>query len=82
MKVLSIRPIFSGSVIARFDIEIPGGVRLFNLKLSRTPRGLRVHSASAFGNSTATFTPETAEAITQAAHKALGDVAIDRFSAA
>lgn len=82
MRVLSVRRLHAGNAIARFDIELPGGIRLFNLKLSQTPRGLRVHSASAFGNSTATFTPETAEAITQAAREALGDVAIDRLNAA
>ncbi|MGT2443075.1 hypothetical protein ACU4I5_10855 [Ensifer adhaerens] len=82
MKVLSIRPLHAGNAIARFDIEVPGGIRLFNLKLSQPPRGLRVHSASAFGNSTATFTPETAEAITQAAREAIGDVDLDRLSAA
>lgn len=76
MEILHIRPVQgAGNAIARFDAQLPGGIRLFNLKLSQKPDGRRrVHAPSAFGSSTAAFSAETAEEITRAASRALGDI--------
>lgn len=84
MEVLSIRPAppGSGNTLARFDVQLDGGVRLFNLKLASGQAGLRAHAASAFGSPTATFTPETAAEIVRLASAALGDIShYDRSAA-
>jgi hypothetical protein len=77
MRILDIRPMPSGggNGLARFDAELPNGVRLYNLKLADTPRGLRVHSPSAFGCNTATFSHEVAAQLAAAASASLGDIA-------
>lgn len=79
MEIIEIWPVSSaGSAIARFNIQMPGGIRLFNLKLARRPDGaFRVFAPSAFGSSAATFTPETATSIAQAAVAALGEIRRD-----
>ena len=84
MKILSIRPAppGGGNALARFDIELDCGLRLFNLKLANSSRGLRVHAASAFGSPTATFEIDMSEQIICAAMAALGDTNHDRNSLA
>jgi hypothetical protein len=68
MQVLNVRPDPSGrgSTVARFDVQMDG-MRLFNLALKQTANGYRVFAPSAFGGAVATFTHETATALTAAA---------------
>ncbi|HEY0125306.1 MAG TPA: hypothetical protein VGC14_26785 [Rhizobium sp.] len=71
MKILSIRPDpGSGNVLARFDVQLEG-LRLYNIALKRNAHGYRVFAPSAFSAATATFTPETAAALVEAA---LGEI--------
>lgn len=79
MKIIAIRPAppGGGNAVARFDVQLDGGIRLFNLKLSRGPAGLRVHAASAFGSATATFAPASGAALARLAADALGDIRHD-----
>lgn len=71
-QVLNIRPApeGAGGVVARFDVQLDG-LRLFNLALKQTASGYRVFAPSAFGSAAATFTPETAIALIEAA---LGEI--------
>lgn len=64
MQILSIRPEppGRGNLVARFDVQMDG-MRLYNLALKQTGKGLRVFAPSAFGSAVATFTPETAAAL-------------------
>jgi hypothetical protein len=73
--ILDIRPAPEGAgrLRARFDAELPSGVRLFNLALKESPSGWRVFAPSAFGSATATFTREQAAQLIAAAHTALGE---------
>lgn len=68
MQILNVRPEPSGrgNTLARFDVQMDG-MRLFNLALKQTANGYRVFAPSAFGGAVATFTPETAMALTAAA---------------
>jgi len=71
-----------GNTIARFDIALTNELRLINLKLVRArDGGLRVYSASAFGRNTATFSPELAARIAEAAWKSLGENTLDAAAA-
>jgi hypothetical protein len=74
-RILDIRPAppGAGNLRARFDVELPDGIRLFNLALKQTPSGWRVFAPSAFGSATATFTREQAAQLIAAAHIALGE---------
>jgi len=76
MRILSIRPEppGRGGTVARFDVETPWGLRLFNMKLSHSPRGYRAFAPSAFGSPAVTFTPDAAAKIVSAALSALGDI--------
>ena len=72
MRVLGIRPQPNGGkTLARFDIEILPGVKLFDVKLIRGDRGYRVFGPSIGGGAAATFAPEIADAIIEL----VGDVA-------
>ncbi|MFD1985910.1 hypothetical protein ACFSOZ_26030 [Mesorhizobium newzealandense] len=84
MHVLDIRPQppGSGSTLARFDLQLVEGVRLYNLKLSEKPDGRRrVFAPSAFGTAAATFTTDIADQIVHAASAALGENPHDRRAA-
>jgi len=74
-KILDIRPALggAGSLRARFDAEVDGGVRLFNLALKQSDSGWRVFAPSAFGSATATFTRDQAAQLAAAALTALGE---------
>lgn len=76
MKIMGIRPAppGSGSLCARVDVELPGGVRLFNVAIKSTQTGWRAYAPSAFGTATATFTRELAAEIIEAARAALGEI--------
>ena len=83
MHILSIRRLPpGGNGLARFDVETPWGLRLYNMKLSRNPKGFRVHAPGAFGSPAVTFDGETNELITRAALAAFGDVDRDEHHAA
>lgn len=78
MRILSIAP---GSpsrgdrfpCIARFDVEIGGSLRIYNLRLLRSPDGRHlVYAPSAQGKRCATFLPDLAQQISAAAIAALG----------
>lgn len=74
MQILAIRPEAGGRTLARFDLQLVDGVRLYNLKLTERPDGSRrVFAPSAFGSAAATFTTEIAEQIVRAASDALGE---------
>lgn len=73
MKILSIRrtpP--GGKQVARFDVELIPGVKLYELKLIRSDRGYRVFGPAIGGGAAATFTPQIADELAQLA---LGEVA-------
>jgi hypothetical protein len=74
MKILSVRPQAGGNTLARFDVELPGGLRLFNVKLVRNANGLRAYAPSEFGSPAATFTRELAIELIEAASAAYGDI--------
>lgn len=72
MKILAIRqnpP--GGKTVARFDIELVAGVKLYDLKLIKGDRGYRVFGPSIGGGAAATFSPAIADQLVQLA---LGDV--------
>ncbi|MCZ8547634.1 hypothetical protein OOJ09_25900 [Mesorhizobium qingshengii] len=74
MQILAIRPEAGGRTLARFDLQLVDGVRLYNLKLTEKADGRRrVFAPSAFGYPAATFTTEIAEQIVRAAGVALGE---------
>jgi hypothetical protein len=78
MRILNIAPAApSGSgrfpCVAVFDAEIGGNVRLYNLRLLRSPDGRHLtYAPSAHGKRCATFAPELAEQLSAAATAALG----------
>jgi creatinine amidohydrolase/Fe(II)-dependent formamide hydrolase-like protein len=76
MRILAMRPATpaGGKLIARFDIELPAGIRLFNLALKETQSGWRAFAPSAFGSAAATFTHELGAEIVVAAREALGEI--------
>lgn len=57
MKILSIRPASpgGGKLIARFDLEMPDGIRLYDLKLVRGSTGPRVYGPALHGGAAVTF---------------------------
>jgi hypothetical protein len=69
LKILDTRLMPAGmSGIARVDVELDVGVRLYNLTLKRGQDGShRVWAPHAFGRWTATFSPELSAAIAAAA---------------
>lgn len=72
MRVLDIRPQPNGGkTLARFDVEVLPGVRLFDLKLIRGDRGYRVFGPAIGGGAAATFAPEIADKLVEL----VGDVA-------
>ena len=74
-KILGIRPVplGAGNLRARFDAEMPDGIRLFNLALKQSTGGWRVFAPSAFGSAAATFTRDHAAQLVDAALTALGE---------
>ncbi|BBD37543.1 hypothetical protein Amn_24230 [Aminobacter sp. Y103A] len=73
MQILSIRPASpgGGSVCARFDAELDNGIRLYDLKLSRTKGGLRVFGPQHFGGAAVTFPPAVADQLAALAREAV-----------
>lgn len=74
MQIISIRPeIGAGNTLARFDAQLTPDVRMFGLKLVRTPRGHRVYPPHSNINNVATFAPAFAESLVRAALAALSN---------
>ncbi|MEF2548528.1 hypothetical protein VQ045_15315 [Aurantimonas sp. E1-2-R+4] len=72
MLILNVRPTFGEKVLATFDLELGGNLRLYNMALRRTPDGrLRSVAPKALGKHAATFAPDLADQISRAAHAAL-----------
>lgn len=63
MQILSIRPAppGSGKTVARFDVELVPGVKLYDLKLINAHRGFRVYGPSIGGGAAVTFAPNIAD---------------------
>lgn len=73
MQILEMRPPTRPRDAAMFDIQIGQGLRLYNLILRDAGGGrFRILAPNAFGKHSATFAPQLAEQITQAAVAALG----------
>lgn len=74
MKILAIRrqpP--GGKVLARFDLEIDGGIRCYDLKLTCGPNGLRVYGPSVGSGAAVTFPPALVAEIVAIAHEAIAN---------
>ena len=72
MEILAIRAEpGGGNTLARFDAQLTPEIRMFGLKLVRTPRGHRVYPPHTNANNVATFAPALAEKLTRAAMAAL-----------
>jgi hypothetical protein len=72
MQILAIRQVAGAKDIAFYDVEITPHLRLFNVLLRKSPDGrLRSFAPKAFGKHAASFHPDLAEQMTQAAVAAL-----------
>ena len=74
MKIIAIRrqpP--GGKVLARFDAETEGGIRLYELQLTRGPNGLRVYGPRAENGAAVTFPPSVVDVLTALANEALAN---------
>lgn len=69
MRILETRPVPAGNAgLCRVDVELNGGVKLFNLTVKRGQDGThRVWAPHAFGRWTATLSPDLGAAIAAAA---------------
>lgn len=73
MRIISIRPVpkGAGKTVARFDLEIDGGLRIYGLILREHPEGTRtIAGPQCDGRRFATFLPEVANRITKLASHA------------
>lgn len=74
MRIISIRrqpP--GGKVVARFDAETDGGIRLYELQLTRGPNGLRVYGPRAENGAAVTFPPSIVDQLSALANEALAN---------
>lgn len=72
MRILALRPAPPGGKnIARFDVELAGGVRAYDVKLVRGSTGLRVYGPALHGGSAITFPPALADALAAIALEAV-----------
>lgn len=78
MKILNISPALHAGAdrfpcVATFDAEIAGTLRLYGLRLLKSPSGrLLTYAPKTSGKRCATFAPDLADQITAAAIAALG----------
>ncbi len=73
MRIVAIRPVpkGTGKTIARFDLEVEGGLRMYGLVLREHPDGVRaIAGPQCEGRRFATFLPEVATQITKLASEA------------
>ncbi|MGO7541848.1 hypothetical protein ACC680_25050 [Rhizobium ruizarguesonis] len=83
MHIISIRPeTTGGNTLARFDVQLTPDIRMFGMKLVKTPRGHRVYPPNTSMNNVATFAPAFAESMICAALAALAGENLDRSNAA
>lgn len=77
MKIISIRPapFGVGKTLARFDAELPGGIKLYNLKLDQGSNGLRVYGPRDLNGAVVTFPIEIADQLAILAQQSMGAVA-------
>lgn len=80
MKILDIRhsPSGSGKTVARFDIELVPGLKLYDLKLINGDRGYRVYGPSIGGGAAVTFSPAIADQLVALVQ---GDVSHNEYQA-
>lgn len=73
MKILKIRTSRdpAAKVVARFDLELSDGVRLYDLKLTSGPNGWRVYGPTTGMGAAVTFPPVLVERIVVIAHEAI-----------
>ncbi|CAN7313052.1 hypothetical protein LJR251_001627 [Rhizobium rhizogenes] len=83
MEIHNLRPAAGTNERAIFDVQLGPHLRLFNLTLKESPDGrLRTFAPKAFGKHAASFHPELAQQITNAAVAAInGGAACDRSAA-
>ncbi|MGH6774584.1 hypothetical protein [Brucella tritici] len=73
IRIVSIRPVPKGAskTIARFDLEVDGGLRIYGLVLREYPDGARsIAGPQCDGRRFATFLPDVASQITKLASQA------------
>jgi hypothetical protein len=68
MKLLSVAPENGGRDVARADIEVADGIRLFDVRITQAGNGYRVYGRSA------SFSPAAANAISDAVISHMGRV--------
>ncbi|APO75108.1 hypothetical protein AM571_CH02299 [Rhizobium etli 8C-3] len=83
MEIHNLRPAAGRNERAIFDVQIGPHLRLYSLTLKEGPDGrLRTFAPKAFGKHAASFHPELAQQITNAAVAAMnGGAASDRSAA-
>ncbi|MDW9583466.1 hypothetical protein ACVII0_002936 [Sinorhizobium meliloti] len=82
MQILDIRPEpGGGNTLARFDAQVTPEIRLFGLKLVKTPRGHRIYPPHTNVHNCATFAPAFAEKLVRASLAALAGETDDSSSA-
>jgi hypothetical protein len=74
LRILSVTPEHGGRDVARADIEVAEGIRLFDVRITQAGNGYRVYGRSA------SFTPKTADAISSAVLNQMERVLNDRRS--
>ena len=83
MEIVNLRPPYRPQDEALFDLQIGPHLRLFNLALRKLPNGMyRVLAPNAFGKHSASFHPELAQKITNAAVAAISGGAAHDIRAA
>jgi len=76
MKILSIRPCPPGGrYIARFDAELPLGIKAYDLKMVRGPSGIRVYGPQFASGAAVTFPPAVADELAKLAMEAVAPYA-------
>jgi hypothetical protein len=72
MQIMGIRPALpGGKMIARFDVEMPNGIRLYDLKLVQGATGPRVYGPALHGGAAVTFPSSIVDVIAKSALEAL-----------
>jgi hypothetical protein len=74
VKIIAVTPTPGGRDVARADIEVAEGIRLFDVRITQAGDGYRVYGRSA------SFTPKTANAISSAVISHMERVLNDRRS--
>ncbi|MFK4823772.1 hypothetical protein ACI0FM_03080 [Paenochrobactrum sp. BZR 588] len=81
MKILQIRPVpkGAGNTVARFDVELENGVKLFRLQLVKTRNGTRVYGPKDDVSHAYSLPIELADQLAILAQKSMGAVANVRY---